>query len=42
MKGAAEEIDEVRDEDEDDDDQGGIDDDEDGKSDGIQVWALTW
>src|SRR5712672_997017 len=37
LKGATKEMDEVRGEDEGDDYQGGIDDDEDGKSNGIQV-----
>ena len=37
MKGVAKEMNEVGDEDEGNDYQGGIDDDEDGKSDGIQV-----
>src|SRR5712672_4494906 len=37
LKGATKEMDEIRGEDEGDDYQGGIDDDEDGKSNGIQV-----
>ena len=37
LKGATKEMDEVGSEDEGDDYQGGIDDDEDGKSNGIQV-----
>ena len=37
LKGATKEMDKVRSEDEGDDYQGGIDDDEDGKSNGIQV-----
>jgi hypothetical protein len=42
LKGATKEMNEIGDKDEGDEYQGGVDDDEDGKSDGIQVWALTW
>ena len=42
LKGVTKEMDEVRGEDEGDDYQGGVDDDEDGKSERIQVWELTW
>src|SRR5712675_1658914 len=42
LKGTSKEMDEVRSKDKGDDYQGGIDDDEDGKSNGIQVWELAW
>jgi hypothetical protein len=42
LEGATKEVDKIGDEDEGDDYQRGVDDDEDDKSKGIQVWALTW
>jgi len=42
LKGATKEVDEVGDKDKGNEYQGGVDDDEDDKSDEIQVWALTW
>jgi hypothetical protein len=42
LKGTTKEMNKIGGKDEGDDYQGGVDDDEDGKGDGIQVWALTW
>ena len=42
LKSAAEEVDEIGDEDEDDDYQRGVDDDEDNEGKKIQVGTLTW